>query len=299
MARDLSEIHEAISEAGARPARRSLGEGGGPGTGKEGPGTRLTEAQVAFFHDQGYLAPVRMLDDRQIDVLHDELVKLMDPSHPSHGLFHEFHSNESTNPDTVLFHALGAWRISEAFHDLLWNPAFVTPAAQLLGGPVRFWHDQLFCKPPRHGGVVAWHQDYSYWTRTEPMAHLTCWIALDDATVENGCLQYVPGSHRWSLLPITGLAGGMDSVKSVLTEEQRARFRPVAIEIKKGEASFHHPLMVHGSSENKSNRPRRGAVLNVVRDGVRSATNEPLLQGIPPVPAGSPLGGRFFPLLGS
>ena len=299
MARDLSEIHEAISEAGARPARRSLGEGGGPGAGTVGPVNRLTEAQVAFFHDQGYLAPVRMLDDRQIDVLHDELVKLMDPSHPSHGLFHEFHSNESTNPDTVLFHALGAWRISEAFHDLLWNPAFVTPAAQLLGGPVRFWHDQLFCKPPRHGGVVAWHQDYSYWTRTEPMAHQTCWIALDDATVENGCLQYVPGSHRWSLLPITGLAGGMDSIKSVLTEEQRARFRPVAIEIKKGEASFHHPLMVHGSSENKSNRPRRGAVLNVVRDGVRSATNEPLLQGVPPVPAGSPLGGRFFPLLGS
>lgn len=299
MAPDLSEIHEPISGAGARgpgpgsePAGRSLGEGGGPAA-------RLSDAQVAFFHDQGYLAPVRMLDDRQIDVLHDELVKLMDPSHPSHGLFHEFHSNESTNPDTVLFHALGAWRISEAFHDLLWNPAFVTPAAQLLGGPVRFWHDQLFCKPPRHGGVVAWHQDYSYWTRTEPMAHLTCWIALDDATVENGCLQYVPGSHRWSLLPITGLAGGMDSVKSVLTEEQRAQFRPVAIELRKGEASFHHPLMVHGSSENKSNRPRRGAVLNVVRDGVRSATNEPLLQGIPPVPAGSPLGGRFFPLLGS
>ena len=288
MIRDLSKIHEPISAPGGQPAHRSLGE----------DGTRLTDAQVDFFHTNGYLAPVRMLDDRQIDVLRDELVKLMDPSHPSHALFHEFHSNESTNPETVLFHALGAWRISEAFHDLLWNPAFVTPAAQLLGGPVRFWHDQLFCKPPRHGGVVAWHQDYSYWTRTQPMAHLTCWIALDDATVENGCLQYVPGSHRWSLLPITGLAGGMEAINSVLTEEQRSQFRPVAIELSKGEASFHHPLMVHGSSENKSTRPRRGAVLNVVRDGVRSATDEPLLQGVPPVPAGSPLGGQFFPLLG-
>jgi hypothetical protein len=291
MTRDLSEIHEPISGAGGQPARRSLGEGGGPGAGSAV--ARLTDDQVAFFHDRGYLAPVRMLDDRQVDVLRDELVKLMDPAHPSHHLFHEFHSNESTNPETVLFHALGAWRISEAFH------AFVTPAAQLLGGPVRFWHDQLFCKPSRHGGVVAWHQDYSYWTRTQPMAHLTCWIALDDATVENGCLQYVPGSHRWSLLPITGLAGGMEAIKGVLTEEQQTEFQPVAIELRKGEASFHHPLMVHGSSENKSNRPRRGAVLNVVRDGVRSATDEPLLEGIPPVPAGSPLGGQFFPLLGS
>jgi hypothetical protein len=75
-----------------------------------------------------------------------------------------------------LFHALGAWRIAPGFHDLLWNPAFVMPAAQLLDGPVRFWHDQLFCKPAQHGGVVAWHQDYSYWTRTQPMAHLSCWI---------------------------------------------------------------------------------------------------------------------------
>jgi ectoine hydroxylase-related dioxygenase (phytanoyl-CoA dioxygenase family) len=108
----------------------------------------------------------------------------------------------------------------------------------------------------------------------------------------------VPGSHRWSLLPITGLAGGMEAINNVLTEEQRSQFRPVAIELSRGEASFHHPLMVHGSSENRSNRPRRGAVLNVVRDGVRSATDEPLLQGVPPVPAGSPLGGQFFPFLG-
>ena len=99
------------------------------------------------------------------------------------------------------------------FHDILWNPRFTVPASQLLGGGVRFWHDQLFCKPAQHGGVVAWHQDYSYWTRTQPMAHLTCWIGLDDATRDNGCLQYIPGSHRWDLLPITGLAGDMDSIR--------------------------------------------------------------------------------------
>src|SRR5687768_17509368 len=70
------------------------------------------------------------------------------------------------DPATILFHALGAWRIAPEFHDLLWNPAFIVPASQLLEGPVRFWHDQLFCKPAHHGGRVAWHQDYSYWTRT-------------------------------------------------------------------------------------------------------------------------------------
>src|SRR5437588_7423717 len=95
----------------------------------------------------------------------------MNPGHAGRDLFHEYHSNESTDPNRVLFHALGAWRVLPGFHDLLWNPAFLVPASQLLGGPVRFWHDQLFCKPARHGGVVAWHQDYSYWTRTRSEEH--------------------------------------------------------------------------------------------------------------------------------
>jgi ectoine hydroxylase-related dioxygenase (phytanoyl-CoA dioxygenase family) len=258
---------------------------------------RLRDEQVRFFHEYGYLSGVRILTDEQVEQLRGELQELFDPAHPGNDLFHEYHSNESPDPSRVLFHALGAWRIKPGFHDLLWHRAFTVPASQLLGGGVRFWHDQLFCKPAQHGGVVAWHQDYSYWTRTRPMAHLTCWIALDDATRDNGCLQYVPGSHRWELLPITGLAGDMDAIQTVLSEEQRRQFRPVAVELKKGHASFHHPLMVHGSYANSTDRPRRATVLNVFRDGTRSASDAPLLKGVPPIPKGEPMGGRFFPLL--
>jgi hypothetical protein len=213
-------------------------------------------------------------------------------------LFYEYNSNESGDPNQVLFHALGAWRIAAGFHDLLWHPAFTIPAAQLLGGAVRFWHDQLFCKPAHHGGVVAWHQDYSYWTRTQPLAHLTCWIGLDDSTRENGCLQYIERSHRWPDLPITGLAGDMDAISAVLDDQQRREFEhPVAAELKKGEASFHHSRIVHGSFANHSERSRRATVINVVKDGVRSASNEPLLQGVPVIPPGQKIEGQFFPLL--
>jgi len=257
----------------------------------------LTPGQVEHFRDYGYVSGIRLLDDAQVEALREELARLTQPGHPGHSLFYEFHSNESANPDTVLFHALGAWRIEPGFHDILWNPRFVRAAEQLLGGPVRFWHDQLFSKPARHGGVVAWHQDYSYWTRTKPLQHLTCWIGLDDSTVDNGCLHYVPGSHRWPLLPITGLAGNMDEVRTVLSQEQLAAFQPVPIELKKGEASFHHALLMHGSYENRSDRPRRATVINVFLDGTCSDSDQPLLEGVPPIPAGQPMGGRFFPLL--
>lgn len=269
-----------------------------PSTAEDWKKHRLSDEQVEFYHENGYLAGVRMLTDEQVDGLRDELNALVDPMNQANKLFYEFNSNESADPDLVLFHALGAWRIAPGFHDLLWNPRFTVPASQLLGGGgVRFWHDQIFYKPAHHGGVVIWHQDYSYWTRTEPIAHLTCWIGLDDSTRENGCVHYVPGSHRWPLLPRAAFANDMDTILKFLSEEQKREFKPVAIELKKGECSFHHPLMVHGSFENRTERPRRAAVINVFRDGVRSASNEPLLEGVPPVLKGERMNGQFFPLL--
>jgi ectoine hydroxylase-related dioxygenase (phytanoyl-CoA dioxygenase family) len=146
------------------------------------------------------------------------------------------------------------------------------------------------------------------------MAHLTCWIALDDATEENGCLQvqlahvslltcththmrelvhkehitpctaaprvvthtlqYIPGSHIWRqndgqpphVLPITGLAGDMQSIAQTLTAaESSALSAPVAIPLKAGHASFHHPLLIHGSFANSSSSSRRATVVNFVR----------------------------------
>ena len=284
--RDLSAEHHPVSSLFADANHRTLAE------------YRLRSNQIDFFHEYGYLSGVRILSDTQVEALRQELVRLLDASPEDREFFYEYHSNESDDPNHVLFHALGAWRIAPGFHDLLWHRAFTVPAAQLLGGAVRFWHDQLFCKPAHHGGVVAWHQDYSYWTRTKPLAHLSCWIGLDDSSRENGCLQYIPGSHHWPDLPITGLAGDMAAIDAVLSEEQRREFRhPVAVELKKGEASFHHPRLVHGSFANYSAYSRRATVINVMKDGVCSASNDPLLEGTPPIPAGEKVGGRFFPLL--
>lgn len=258
----------------------------------------LTDSQIEHYHQLGYVSGIQVFTNEQCDAICDELAELVNPEHDGRSLWYEYNSNESADPTHVLFHALGAWRLRTALHDCLFNPRMLIPASQLLGGNVRFWHDQLFCKPARHGGVVAWHQDYSYWTRTQPMAHLTCWIGLDRATAENGCLQYIPGSHRWELLPITGLAGDMEAIRQVLTPEQQDTFsNPVAIPLERGYASFHHPLLIHGSYANHTNGPRRAVVINMVRDGVASASPEPLLEGVPPVAPGYPLNGQFFPLL--
>jgi ectoine hydroxylase-related dioxygenase (phytanoyl-CoA dioxygenase family) len=279
---DLSNKHEPVSDLFSGPERTA--------------GCEITETLAEDFNLNGFITGVPLLSAEQINVLRAEMEGLMSPEQAGNPLFYEYNLNESSG-EGRLFHALGAWRVSRGFHDLVFCQRIVRCAETLLGSAVRLWHDQVFVKPAADGASVAWHQDYSYWTRTVPLAHLTCWIGLDDSTEENGCVQYVPGSHRWHLLPRGDLTGDMKSVFKQLNAEQRDAFLPVPAVMKAGEASFHHPMTVHGSFENNSERPRRGVVINFMRDGVRSNSFEPLLEGLPLIPMGEKLEGQFFPLL--
>ncbi|MFC0181891.1 Phytanoyl-CoA dioxygenase (PhyH) [Pseudarcicella hirudinis] len=262
----------------------------------------LTEEQITSFKKDGFVSGIKIMSEEQVDKLNNELLRLQSLNEEEKGLFYHYESNESENPDKVLFHAIGAWRITPGFHDLFWSPAYRMAAYQLLGQSFRLFHDQLFCKPARHGGVVAWHQDYSYWTFTKPMHHLTCWIGLDDANEENGCLYFVPGSHKWGLLPITGLAGDMNAVKEILDKDQLISFEnKVANVLPKGYASFHHPLTMHGSYENSSARPRRAVVLNAMNYKTLGNTEGynriDALKSFPDMHQDTLLDSRYFPLL--
>jgi ectoine hydroxylase-related dioxygenase (phytanoyl-CoA dioxygenase family) len=288
---DLATYHHPISNMFEQPK-----------TAKDWEQYILTEEQVAAFERDGFVRGIKILSEEQVDILNEELITLQNLKEEKQKLFYHFESNESEDPEKVLFHAIGAWRVTPGFHDLLWSPAYRMAAYQLLGHSFRVFHDQLFCKPAKHGGVVAWHQDFSYWTFTKPMHHLTCWIGLDDASVENGCLYFVPGSHKWGLLPITGLTGDMDAVRQILTGEQLQDFdRRLPNELLKGYASFHHPLMMHGSYENRSERSRRAVVINAMSSHTLGNTagyaRLEALKTFPAMPQDEMLNGPCFPML--
>ncbi|HET6201401.1 MAG TPA: phytanoyl-CoA dioxygenase family protein [Planctomycetota bacterium] len=259
----------------------------------------LSAEAVASFREQGWVKGGAVLDERQIEALREALERVRRDALSLEGELYEIDEDWRRDPERNVFHFLGAWLLEEAFHDLLWHPAVTVKAAQLLGYPrVRLWHDQVFYKPPRHPGVVTWHQDYSYWTRAAPPRHVTCWIGLDDSTLESGCVHYVSGSHRWGLLPRVSLTRDMDAVLEVLTPAQRAAFRPEPMVLKAGECTFHDSHTLHGSYGNRSDRPRRGVVLNFMHPETRCADGEkPLLAGVPLVPEGEVIAGEYFPIL--
>jgi len=89
----------------------------------------------------------------------------------------------------------------------------------------------------------------------------------------------------------------MNSIQKVLSKEEKAAFKPVPVLLKRGECSFHHPLMVHGSFPNRTDKPRRAAVINLFADGTKSDSSEPMLNGVPPIAKGKKMSGKFFPVV--
>ena len=105
--KDLSQFHEQVTNIFPWP--KTIGDW---------DQYRLSQDQVDFFNEHGYLAGIKLLNTSQLEMIRDELFQLIDPSRHDNSLFYEYNSNESADPDTILFHALGEWRITPALHDV-------------------------------------------------------------------------------------------------------------------------------------------------------------------------------------
>ena len=153
--------------------------------------------------------------------------------------------------------------------DLLTDHRIVALVSDLLGEDVVGWGSHYFCKLPRDGKSVAWHQDASYWPLT-PSKTITVWLAIDDADRENACMQFLPGSHLAGHL---GYRRSEEREGNVLdqTVEDIERFgEPVDVELAAGEISLHSDLLLHGSGANHSDRRRCGLTLRYCAADVRA-----------------------------
>ena len=135
---------------------------------------------------------------------------------------------------------------------------------QLIGKGVRICFSQIFFKAPEGGGPKPAHQDNFYFGPRDPDALVTAWIALDDATPENGCMSFGEGSQRRPVLPHFAPAGEPFNLQ--IAESALAGMAMTAAPVPKGGVSFHHGGTVHQSGTNRSTRWRRACALHYVRN---------------------------------
>ena len=249
------------------------------------------------FEQEGYVGPLEVLTANEVLAVRaavDEVIADLDRHRDR---LYEVEQAYTERPGEVVCHFLGGFRVHSTLRALISHPRITETCAALLDvARLRFWHDQVFAKPPGHKGVVPWHQDYSYWTRTAPARHITCNLLLDDSDEESGCLQFVPGSHRWPLLPSLPFDSPLEAVREHLPEG--AEFAPRPVPVLAGSATFHHSHTLHGSDRNRSPRWRRAVVLNYMDADTRVADgSQPLLKGVAPLPEGAVVEGPDFPVV--
>jgi hypothetical protein len=214
----------------------------------------LTREQVEAYNRDGFIRPIRIFSDAEITGIRQYFDALL---------------------AKVLASGGDSYSISSAHlkygkvYDLLTDYRIVNCVKDILGDNVVGWGSHFFCKMPRDGKQVAWHQDASYWPLT-PTKAVTVWLAVDDADVENACMRFIKGSHHFGHMTFRPSDSAEHNVLNQTIENAEQYGEPVDDILKAGEVSLHNDLLLHGSAANMSDRRRCGLTLRYCATEVRA-----------------------------
>ena len=159
---------------------------------------------------------------------------------------------------------LNLWQTNRAVKELMLDERIGKMAAALSGAAgIRIWHDQALFKRP-WANPTAWHLDTPFWSFSDRRA-ISIWVALDDATLQNGCLYFIPGSHKETKFDKITIGRNMDGIFDVYPRLRKAP--AVAAPMKAGSCSFHNGLTIHGAGANMTNSWRRAMTCAYMPDG--------------------------------
>ncbi len=185
----------------------------------------------------------------------------------------EFEAIERDHPNPrkplVAYTRSSAHYVIRFISDIISDPLILDPVSEILGPNLMVWTADIFAKPARSEKYVGWHQDITYWGMGETDHVVTAWIALSPATVESGCMRFVPGSHKQSVVPHADrpedgamLSRGQEIAVEV--DENDA----IPVILRPGEMSLHHGRMFHASGPNHSDDRRIGLAIRYIRPDV-------------------------------
>lgn len=149
------------------------------------------------------------------------------------------------------------------FTELAFHPRIVAIMQALLGPNLKLFRDAVLMKPPHTGSPKGMHQDAPYWP-IEPMDEISCWMPFDPATLENGCMTVIPGSHRRGALPHVQVTDDY-----VVPEEHYRAEDVVAVPMEPGDGLVFHALLLHATGPNRSDLPRRAITLSYMASSSR------------------------------
>ncbi len=221
------------------------------------PHLPLSAAEVQHYRTQGYLVPSFRLPEPRVSMLREALESLIrdNPGVRPEKLVsaHIVGRNGRANAEGVAG--------SEAFLALAKDEGILDAVEQLIGPDIILWGCHVFCKPAGDGHETPWHQDGHYWP-IRPLANCTVWVALEESTVENGCLRVIPGSHLAKVTHAHLLEDRQDvALQQRLSDDTFDEATALDLQLQPGQMSMHDVYMIHGAKANRSAKRRTGVAL--------------------------------------
>ncbi len=216
---------------------------------------KLSRQQIRQFNDKGYISPLDVFSPEEAD---------------AHRAFFDGILAAATVRGQNSYSINGWHRTCRSIHDIVTEPRILDYVQDLLGEDLICWGTHYFCKMPGEGKRVSWHQDASYWPLT-PARTVTVWLAIDDASEENGAMQVIPGSHLHGQVDYEHSAVEEDNVlNQTVCDPRKYGEAPVALAMRAGQISLHADLLLHGSEPNRSTQRRCGLTMRFVPSDVRA-----------------------------
>ena len=242
--------------------------------GIDGDEYRVSEAMIEAFERDGYVHIPGVLTDAEMAEVEEPMMRFIKGEVLPEGkdLCDMSGAVDRTPDEYTVFNAMLPRRYLPSMQINVFERRAASIARQLTRGKsMSIDYDQLLAKRPNSpDSVFAWHQDLAYWPplETDP-ATTTCWLAIDDSTVQNGCMRFLPGSNREAEIrkhaPVKLASAGRaddESSHALCTELSDADEKNVKrVEIKRGDITVHDQRVVHGSGPNESDGWRRAYVL--------------------------------------
>ena len=220
---------------------------------------KLNATQIDAFERDGYLLTDGFLGDEEITHIQDCYMETV-ARLTREGALENVQSGEDRDEDFQVYQIRTAHLQHPIFRMLIHDTRLLDMVETLLGSDIRLIHYQGLYKPAHSGGEVRWHQDNYYFNVAENRT-VSFWLALDDATVENGCMWYLPGRHK-ELLEHEQLLDTAEKKGFYFAIPDLDDSGAVPAEVKKGGFAIHHCLMPHRSLKNRSGKPRRGIAMH-------------------------------------
>ncbi len=219
----------------------------------------LDQGQIEEFNEAGFLPYPELLTSLEVKALHQRLEDIGNEvvAFPTEYVQIEpMVKNGEWDAAPVRFdNVRKIWNLTrsdELFNEYARHQKILDVVQSLIGPNIKIYVDQTLCKPPRVGSAKPPHQDSAYWTQIDPPNLVICWMALDDATEENGCMRFIPGSHKLGVIEHKRL-------EDFRIEDHKIDYASeVAVPLRAGGCSFHHSLVMHRTDANRSSDQRIG-----------------------------------------